>query len=316
MTRRLLVIGNANAGSNDRLTLNLAMKTLGKGADVELVETAGLDELDEALGGRGDRDLVVVGGDGSMHAVLQVLQRRGELGGGGPLLGLIPLGTGNDLARALGLPLHPVRAARVVLEGTEVPVEVLVDDEGSVVANAVHIGMGEEAGRIAAPWKEALGKVRLGILGYAVGGVGALFGWRGRKLEVRADDEVLADGSRRVLQVAVAVGTSVGGGTLLAPQADPSDGRAEVVVCFADSPMRRLRYVLRLGHGGHTRLDDVTRTTARSVTVAGRTEFATNADGERSDPVHERSWTALTQAYRLTVPQRTANDLAGPADHG
>ena len=304
--RRLLFIANASAGSSDRKAQAAALAVLREGGDVEVVETESIDDLTEAIAARDGREVVVAGGDGSMHAFVTALCRTGALGEDPPTVGLLPMGTGNDFARATGLPKDPAEAARIVLASPVRPVDVLIDDDDNLVANAVHIGVGEEAGRIAAPWKERLGKVHLGILGYAIGGIAAGFGQQGRHLEVVADDEVIADGSRRVLQVAATIGTSVGGGSTIAPDAEPGDGRAEVVVSFAVAPRRRLRYSLHLSRGTHTELDDVVTRRARTVTVRGVNHaFAANADGEELDPVRERTWRVVPEAYRLHTPEET-----------
>ena len=67
-------------------------------------------ELDGVLHRAGCRSIVVAGGDGSLHAVITALHRRHELAE--RTLGLIPLGTGNDFARALEIPLDPGRGGR------------------------------------------------------------------------------------------------------------------------------------------------------------------------------------------------------------
>lgn len=305
--RRLLFIANAAAGTSDRAAVDTALEVLRQDADVEVVTTETIDELTRALAERDGREVVVSGGDGSLHAFVTALCRAGDLGEDPPTVGLVPLGTGNDFARALDLPLDPGAAARVVLASPARPIDVLIDDEDHLVANAVHIGVGEEAGRIAAPWKERLGKVHLGVLGYVIGGVAAGFGQQGRHLRVVADDEVLADGTHRILQVAVTIGSSVGGGTKIAPDAAPGDGCAEVVVSWAVAPSRRLRYALRLRRGTHTELDDVVTVRARRVTVTGvNHEFAANADGETLEPTRERTWRVVPGAYRLHTPEETA----------
>ncbi|GGT08648.1 diacylglycerol/lipid kinase family protein [Nonomuraea spiralis] len=89
-----------------------------------------------------DRVPVVLGGDGSVHALVAALLERGRLNAAP--IGLIPMGTGNDLARTLGLPLDPAEAARVVLAGHERAMDLLIDDDGGVVVNAVHLGVGAQ----------------------------------------------------------------------------------------------------------------------------------------------------------------------------
>nr|WP_257907540.1 hypothetical protein [Janibacter limosus] len=109
-----------------------------------------------------------------------------------------------------------------------------------------------------------------------------------------------------MLQVAITIGTSVGGGTELAPDARPGDGLAEVVVSYAVAPARRARYALRLSRGTHTELDDVVTTRARTVTVRGRHhDVAANSDGEELSPARERTRRVVPEAYRLHTPETT-----------
>ena len=75
------------------------------------------------------------------------------------MLGLIPLGTGNDFARAMDIPLDTEEAARLLVEGEVRPVDLIVDELGEVVVNHVHVGAGAQASRRGARWKERLGKV-------------------------------------------------------------------------------------------------------------------------------------------------------------
>ena len=97
-----LVLTSPSAGSTDAGTTEPALAVLRVAGPVEVVASGSPEELDTALDGRGERTLVVAGGDGSLHAVLNRLHRRGELDQ--DPLGLLPLGTGNDFARGLGLP--------------------------------------------------------------------------------------------------------------------------------------------------------------------------------------------------------------------
>ena len=305
--RRLLFIANASAGSSDREAVDIALEVLRAEADVEVVTTGTIDDLTRALQRRDGREVVVAGGDGSLHAFVTALCRAGDLGEDPPTVGLLPMGTGNDFARVVDLPGDPRAAARIVLAGPTRPIDVLIDDADNLVANAVHIGVGEEAGRLAAPWKERLGRFHLGALGYLIGGIAAGFSQQGRHLRVVADDRVIADGRHRVLQVAVTIGSSVGGGAMIAPDAAPGDGRADVVVSWAVAPARRLRYALRLSRGQHTGLDDVVSVRASRVTVTGvNHEFAANADGESLDPARQRTWRVVPGAYRLHIPQEAA----------
>ena len=143
--RSLLVITNADAGTADEETLATALTVLRADASVEVAKTSNPGELDGVLHRAGGRTIVVAGGDGSLHAVVKALHKRHELGGA--TLGLLPMGTGNDFARGNDIPLEIEDAARLVLAGEARPVDLIVDETGSIVVNNVHVGVGAQASR-------------------------------------------------------------------------------------------------------------------------------------------------------------------------
>ncbi len=225
----LLVIVNADAGTTAEEELERALDVLRSRASVELAKTSGRGELDGVLHRAGSRRIVVAGGDGSMHAVVAALHKRNDLARS--TLGLLPMGTGNDFARAMSIPLDAAEAARVVLDGEVRPVDLLVDDTGRVVVNSVHVGAGAQASRYGARWKERLGSVgagpvNLGRLGYPIGAAMTALNPPTLRLRVEVDGKVVNDLDQPVLMVAVGNGTSVGGGTELTPEADAQDGSA------------------------------------------------------------------------------------------
>ncbi len=291
---RILLITNAEAGTHDEEAVEEALVVLRSRADVRVACTGDVDELREVLAGRDGRDVVVAGGDGSLHAVVGVLFDAGDLSG--PTIGLIPLGTGNDFASGVGIPPSPAEAAGVIVDGPTVEVDVLVDDKSGIVVNAVHIGVGADAAREAKPWKKRLGKA-----GYLVGAVKAGVKAQGHKLRVVADERVLAKGRHRVLQVGIGNGPNIGGGTALAPQADPTDGAVDVVVSFAVSPRERLLYGVHLKRGTHEERDDVRAVRARTVSVSGEA-FWCNADGELTGPFRARTWRVQPRAFAMRLP--------------
>ena len=316
-----LMIVNDAAGTSTDDVVEDVRAALAVHGEVEVAATSSMDELREALQGRGDAEVVVCGGDGSLHAVATALCMRDELGDGereGPVLGIVPLGTGNDFARSVNLPDDPVEAVRVVVEGPLRPIDVIRDDKARVVVNAVHVGAGDEAGRLAKPWKVRLGTVGLGPLGYVVGTVLAGVRKAGWKLRVTVDGEVVADGQTRLMQVGMANGTSIGGGAVLAPDAAPGDGLADIVIAEARTRPQRLLYALRLTSGDVESLEGVRRLRGTEVRVEAMTDrgFGVNADGELLDPVSSTTWRVQPGAYRLHVPagvEPTVTDLEPPA---
>ena len=295
MSSDLLVVTNAAAGTTSDEAVRAARAVWDEAhRPYDVVETSGRQELDEILARRGDRMVVVVGGDGSLHAVAGALERRGELGSA--VVGLVPLGTGNDLARGAGIPLDPREAARVVLTGTPCLLDVLEDSAGGIVVNAVNAGIGASASERAAPWK-----ARLGPLGYVVGAVAAGIREGGWYLRVEVDGEVLVDGSRRALHLVIGNGPTVGGGAEAAPGARLSDGAADVVVSLATGPLARLGYATRLRRGEHTARRDVVTARGRRFVVSGE-PFPWNVDGEIGRPRRDATWTVRPAAWRLLLP--------------
>jgi diacylglycerol kinase family enzyme len=146
----------------------------------------------------------------------------------------------------------------------------------------------------------------LGRAAYAVGALRAGLTSAGWHLRVVVDGQVVADGAERVLMVSAAVGSSVGGGTPIAPQAAPEDDVADVVVARGTGPVARIGFARDLRRGRHTARPDVTVTSGREVSVEARDPrdaFRVNADGEVSaEPVGARTWRHLPQAWGLRVP--------------
>jgi diacylglycerol kinase (ATP) len=295
----LLVIANADAGSGETEALETALEVLREAVDVEVAKTGNPGELDGVLHRAGCRRIVVAGGDGSLHAVVKALHRRHELAT--RTLGLIPLGTGNDFARALGIPLDPGAAAAAFVGGTPRPMDLIVDELGGIVVNSVLGGASAQASRRGARWKKRLGPYGFGILGYPIGAALASVKPPFVRLRIEVDGEVVADMDRHVLMVAVGNGTSVGGGTELTPDADPRDGRLDVMVSFATGPLERIGYAVELYRGKHSERDDVLTRRAHQVTISGE-DFWLAADGEIQGPERRRSWHLEQAAYTMVVP--------------
>lgn len=285
-----LMVTNASAGSARWDRVEVARDRLETFATVEVVTTDGSADLDGVLNRLEGRVLVVVGGDGSVHQAVARLRTRGVLAD--TTVGVIPLGTGNDLARGVGLPLRPDAAADVIGAGQVRHLDLVVDDTGGVAVNAVHAGLGAEAARHAAGIKP-----RLGSLAYPVGSLLAAVQEDGWQLEVRADGYPL-DRGRRALMVAISNGPTIGGGTPLCPPAHPDDGWADVVVVAAVGAAARAGFARALRESAHLARADVFHRRARHVTVVGE-PVRFNADGEVSAPVTRRQFRVEPAAWRL-----------------
>jgi YegS/Rv2252/BmrU family lipid kinase len=302
----LLVITNSDAGTTDETSLQRALAVLRERVSVEVQATSNPGELDGVLHRAGSRRIIVAGGDGSLHAVIAALHRRNDLKNA--VLGLLPLGTGNDFARGTGIPLDIEEAARVVLTGTPRKMDLVVDELGEVVVNGVHVGAGANASRRGARWKDRLGaigvgQVNLGRLGYPIGAL--LTAWNPPliRVHVEVDGEVVNDVDDKILMVAVGNGSSVGGGAELTPEATPEDGKLDVMISRATRPAERFMYAMRLGVARHHLADGATYLRGTSVSVAGG-PFWCAADGEIYGPERQRTWHVEPEAYSMVLPGR------------
>jgi diacylglycerol kinase family enzyme len=176
----------------------------------------------------GARTVIAYGGDGTVRGVAAGLE------GTGATLGILPMGTGNLLARNLGLPLADLnRAVEVALTGREQRidlgiVEIDVSGEDEVPARDVFLvmaGLGFDAEVMASVQPEL--KQRVGWLAYVVAGARRLRG-RTTAVTMRLDDGEPV--KRRVRSVIVGNCGELTGGVLLMPMALVDDGWLDVVV--------------------------------------------------------------------------------------
>ena len=301
----LLVISNSDAGPSDEESLKAALAILRTHTDVEVQATSNPGELNSALHRAGSRRIVVAGGDGSLHAVVTTLYRRNDLRNA--VLGILPLGTGNDFARANEIPLDIEEAAQVLVDGVPREIDLIVDEVGEVVVNSVHAGAGAQASRRGATWKDRLhsvgfGKLNLGKLGYPIGAALAAVKPPFIRVAVEVDGETVVDMDQPILMVAVGNGSQVGGGTELTPYADPGNGTVDVMISRAIGPIARFGYGAKLMTGRHPERDDVIYLRGSTVSVSGEA-FWCSADGEIYGPERHRTWRVEPAAYSLVVPR-------------
>jgi diacylglycerol kinase (ATP) len=290
-----LLITNADAGSNDSEAISAALEVLRRHGDVEVAATADQGELDGVLHRRGGRRVIVAGGDGSLHAIVAALHRRNELSDA--VLGLLPLGTGNDFARGAGIPLDPEEAAELIVHAEPRPVDLIVDCTGEIVVNNVHVGVGAQASRKAGKWKS-----RLGRIGYPIGAAMAAVNPPFVRLRIEVDGEEVADLAHPILMVAIGNGPTVGGGAEVTPEADPESGRMDVMISFAVGPLARFGYALHLRKGEHHRREDVKYLRGSTVSISGQS-FYCSADGEVYGPERNRTWRVERDAFKMALPR-------------
>jgi YegS/Rv2252/BmrU family lipid kinase len=286
-----LVVANADAGSANDGDLDAALAVLGRRGRVDSMDCASPEDLARALRNLDGRVLVVAGGDGTLHLAVQTAWRLGLVDA--TTFGLLPMGTGNDFARGLGVPLELEEAAAALASGEPAALDLVVTDADEVVVNAAHAGLGATA----AARSEGL-KPALGPLAYPLGALIAGVREGGYRLTVTADGQTLHDGE--TLMVGIANAPFIGGGTRLVPPALPGDGLLDVIVVFAVGTAR-VAFGAALRNEAHLDREDVVHRRARSVTIAGD-PVRHDLDGEVTDEVTARTYTVHPAAWRFLAP--------------
>jgi diacylglycerol kinase (ATP) len=242
---------------------------------------------------RGFRRIVAVGGDGTWSNVGNAILRTGE-----PVsLGLVPGGTGCDLAKTLGIPARDVAACcRIVLEGVVRAIDVGRIEDKHFLNIA---GFGYDVAVLEDSWKVPfLGGNAL----YLYCALKQLGSYRGFSLEGEVDGRPQA--KSELLMLIVANARIFGGGFRVAPHADVSDGKLEAVSFGNMGFSGRVSALVGLLRGTHLAHPRVSAVSASRLVYRFTAPPAFETDGEwnqaRSAEVVVE---AVPQALRVLVPR-------------
>jgi YegS/Rv2252/BmrU family lipid kinase len=297
--RRALLIANRHSRTGGR-DLSAALQVLAAGG-VTIVERQceRSEEIADAIRSDGGAvDLVILaGGDGTMNAAAEALLER-QLP-----LGILPTGTGNDLARTLAIPTDLAKAAGAIVGGRQRRID-LGRANRKLFFNAASIGLAAEVTR----HHTAERKRRLWLLAYLLSLRDA---WRNTH-PFRA--RLVCDGRSlrlRALQVTVGNGRHYGGGMTVHADASIDDGWLDV---YALKPRRFWRLLLlfpALRFGWLDRSEAALVLRARSVEVATRRPLPVNTDGELTTSTPAR-FAVLPRTMSVFVPG--SDQPSGEAD--
>ena len=216
----------------------LALQSAGRKIELHYTNQKGDGRrLAEQAVGDEARTLIVCGGDGTISETLPALV------GSSTTLALLPFGTANDLARALGIPRDITGAVRYLLSGQPAPIDLgqIGDHYFSTVAA---FGFDAEVSEAM-----SLGQAPLaGTLGYLLQTLRHLRHFRPPQVVLRG---AFGEIEQRIFLVAVGNTRSYGGGMAIAPQANPHDGLFDVCIANEVSTATALSLLPRIFSGHH-----------------------------------------------------------------
>jgi diacylglycerol kinase family enzyme len=298
---KVRAIVNPRAGAGARRALAaLERPPAGlRGLSVSVSQRAGqVRELARDAVAAGCDVVLAVGGDGTAN------EAAWGLLGSDAALGLVPVGSGNGLARTLRIPLDPRRALRELERAVARRMDVGFANERPFLNVA---GAGFDAAVGAAFHDRAQGGARRGVLGYVWAGLGIALGYRATLQQQEG-----AETARRALLFTFSNGPQYGGGAVIAPGARLDDGLLDVVR-IEDAP--RLPLLLqapRLFLGGIERLAAYSRRAVASFVLTAGEPFPYHRDGEPEPPARRLDVRLEPKALRILVPGVVAEDPLGP----
>ncbi len=294
----LIVNPSAGGGKAARIAPAMEAALSSEGLTVRSVATRDLGHARELAreAARAGETVVTLSGDGLIGVIADALRTVP-----GALIGVLPGGRGNDLARVLRIPEDGGDACATVAHGVPRPVDLgLVGDgegseDGRAFVGIASAGFDSDANRIAnqAPaW--------MGGLVYAYGALRALSSWRPARFEI----ELLPSGELHTFSgytVAAANSRAYGGGMFLAPDAMLDDGLLEIVLTEHVGKLNFLANLPKVFSGTHVALPSVHVFKSPEVRISADRPFMMYADG---DPIGELPLRvrALPGAIRIITP--------------
>jgi YegS/Rv2252/BmrU family lipid kinase len=212
--------------------------------------------------------VIAVGGDGTVHEVANGLLRTGSPAA----LGVVPVGTGSDFARALRLPRDPVAAAAALVTAGRRRIDV-GEVNGRCFLTISGVGFDGEVAQQVNHWPKVFGGTPMYLLGILKN----LVTYR------PVDVEIVLDGQpQRERLFLIAVGNTAwnAGGMWLVPPAQPDDGIFDIVIAGPLTTFETLRVLPGVFSGRHLQHPKVRQARAREIHISSAVPLAIQADGE------------------------------------
>ncbi len=273
---KLIVNPTANHGRSVREAADLRMLVSGHNADWSGTEYPGhAIELTRQAGEEGHDLVVALGGDGTVHEVINgLMQLPEEIR---PALGIVPLGSGNDYAHILGIPTESGEALLSALNGQSRPLDVgsVLDENGRLEYFNNTIGMGFDS--VVNMYTRKITAIH-GFPMYFLALMRTIFRhFDPLDIHVETDQE---NWDLLALMLALGNGPREGGGFVITPDAKLDDGLLNYVTIKKISRLMMLRLVPEVMKGTHGRFKPVRMGTCRRMSVTSKQPLYIHCDGE------------------------------------
>ena len=296
MKSRLIVnpVSGTDAGPSYLQTINERLRERIGDMDIVMTVAAGdAMQAAEKAARDGYDQLFVAGGDGTLNEVVNgVASVEGALAN--TTFGLIPLGTGNDFAQALGLPEDVEGAIDILFKGRTIDVDVGVLNDRHFINVSAGGFIAEVSDAVNPQLKSVAGK-----LAYLIGGAQVLMDYAPVGLRFRAIENGVAQTRELDVQMfAVCISRMVGGGRLIAPHAVIDDGLLDVCLVEAMPTLDFIGLLTSISSGEHTEDERVAYFRASELELHFNRTIKVNTDGEVLEADH-CSYHILPRAARF-----------------
>lgn len=234
-----------------------------------------ITELARSAGETGYDVVVAVGGDGTVHEVINGLMQVPEKKR--PALGIIPLGSGNDFAHILGVPDDPFKALEACLNGKPQILDIgsVRDENDRLEFFNNTIGIGFDG--VVTIRSRKLTSIH-GFMMYLIATLGTiLLNFKPMELHIETDRESWDEST---IMLTLGNGPREGGGFMVTPDAKLDDGILDYVAVRKIPRLMMLRLVPEFMKGTHTHFKQIRMGTCRRMTVASKHPLYIHCDGE------------------------------------
>ncbi|HOG30158.1 MAG TPA: diacylglycerol kinase family lipid kinase [Vicinamibacterales bacterium] len=237
-------------------------------------------------------DLVVAwGGDGTINEV------AAPLVGSRSALGIVPVGSGNGLARELGIPRRPEAALAVALDGVDRTID-MGELNGRLFCNCAGVGFDAHVAEVFAA---SAARVR-GFASYAATTIRELGAYQPGLYRIETDEG--EEPPLRAMLITVANTRQWGNGALIAPNAVMDDDRLDVVVIPPRGPAAFIANLWRLFAGSLASLEGVVNRQVRCATITASPAAPVHVDGEPLGRLSTIRIEVKRAALRVRAPAR------------